>query len=103
MLQSKTSPHFRETPIERFITVSEDILDLSKDPKSALHDAYNEPLLQQPVEKVGKNPGRHELTGVVDSMIWRWGRSRRRDSRRPMWVTDSGVFRRARDIPSSSG
>ena len=45
IVQSKTSASFKETPVERFITVSEDVLDLSKDP-SILKGLYNEPLLE---------------------------------------------------------
>ena len=45
VVQSKTSAGFKETPVERFITVSEDILDLSKDP-NVLRDVYNPSLLE---------------------------------------------------------
>ena len=45
IVQSKTSPAFKETPVERFITVSEDILDLSKEPE-VLRDIYGDPLLE---------------------------------------------------------
>ena len=44
IVQAKTSPGFQETPIERFLTASEDILDLSKTP-SGLSATYNESLL----------------------------------------------------------
>ena len=44
IIQSKTHAGFQETPIERFITVSDDIFDLSK-PVSALQGVYNSTLL----------------------------------------------------------
>lgn len=44
IVQAKTKAGFQETPIERFITVSEDILDLSKSPIS-LGAVYNEALV----------------------------------------------------------
>lgn len=44
LIQSKTTGGFQETPIERFITVSEDIFDLSK-PASSLRPVYNERLV----------------------------------------------------------
>jgi hypothetical protein len=44
ILQSKTAAGFQETPIERFLTVSEDIFDLSKDP-TTFESVYNEPLM----------------------------------------------------------
>ena len=45
IIQSKTHAGFQETPIERFLTVSDDILDLSKEP-SNLGTVYNEPLVE---------------------------------------------------------
>ena len=45
IVQSKTRSGFQETPIERFITVSDDIFDLSKDP-STLESTYNEALVE---------------------------------------------------------
>ena len=45
VLQSKSHAGFQESPIERFVSVSRDILDLSKDP-SSLTLTYNEPLLE---------------------------------------------------------
>lgn len=45
IVQAKTSAGFQETPVERFLTVSEDILDLSKAP-SALCATYNELLVE---------------------------------------------------------
>ena len=44
IMQSKTSSGFQETPIERFITVSSDLFDLSKAPSSLTH-TYNERLI----------------------------------------------------------
>lgn len=45
IVQAKTTPGFQETPIERFITVSDDIFDLSKD-LDTLTGIFNEPLLE---------------------------------------------------------
>lgn len=45
IVQAKTSPGFQETPVERFITVSDDIFDLSKSPAN-LAGVYNEKLLE---------------------------------------------------------
>ena len=45
MMQAKTSTGFQETPVERFLTASEDILDLSKAPTS-LGATYNESLVE---------------------------------------------------------
>lgn len=45
IIQSKTHAGFQETPIERFLTVSDDILDLSKE-LSNLGTVYNEPLIE---------------------------------------------------------
>jgi hypothetical protein len=45
MMQAKTSAGFQETPVERFLTASEDILDLSKAPTS-LGTTYNESLVE---------------------------------------------------------
>lgn len=45
IIQSKTSPGFQETPIERFITVSDDIFDLSR-AISELKGAFNEALIE---------------------------------------------------------
>ena len=45
IVQSKTHPGFQETPIERFISVSNDLFDLSKD-LSKLTGIYNEALLE---------------------------------------------------------
>ena len=45
VVQSKTSASFKETPVERFITVSEDLLDLSKD-LNVLRNVYNESLFE---------------------------------------------------------
>lgn len=45
IIQAKTSAGFQETPIERFITVSEDIFDLSKSTSEFL-EVYNESLVQ---------------------------------------------------------
>lgn len=45
IVQAKTSAGFQETPVERFITVSEDILDLSKSP-TTLGTTYNEALIE---------------------------------------------------------
>ena len=45
MMQAKTSAGFQETPVERFLTASEDILDLSKAPTS-LGNTYNESLVE---------------------------------------------------------
>ena len=45
IVQSKTHAGFQETPIERFITVSKDLFDLSKD-LSKLSSFYNERLLE---------------------------------------------------------
>lgn len=44
VIQAKTSAGFAETPVERFITVSDDILDLAK-PTGALKSVYNADLL----------------------------------------------------------
>jgi hypothetical protein len=44
VIQSKTSAGFQETPIERFLTVSDDIFDLSKSVDS-MAGVYNEDLL----------------------------------------------------------
>ena len=44
IVQSKTNPGFQETPIERFITVSNDLFDLSKD--SSLSGIYNDRLVE---------------------------------------------------------
>jgi hypothetical protein len=44
VIQAKTSNGFAETPIERFTSVSDDILDLSKD-TSSFSGIYNEALL----------------------------------------------------------
>lgn len=49
IVQAKTSAGFQETPVERFLTVSEDILDLSKSVDS-LMPIYNESL----VEAIGR-------------------------------------------------
>jgi hypothetical protein len=43
VIQSKTASGFQETPVERFLTVSDDILDLSK-PVDTLGSVYNEGL-----------------------------------------------------------
>jgi len=45
MMQAKTSAGFQETPVERFLTASEDILDLSTPPTS-LSTTYNESLVE---------------------------------------------------------
>ena len=45
IVQAKTSPGFQETPVERFITASDDIFDLSK-PPSTLASVYNESLIE---------------------------------------------------------
>ena len=45
VIQSKTRSGFQETPIERFITISDDILDLSKDPNN-LSATYNSALVE---------------------------------------------------------
>ncbi|MEW6594182.1 MAG: AIPR family protein [Thermodesulfobacteriota bacterium] len=45
IVQAKTSAGFQETPVERFMTVSDDILDLSK-PTSTLGATYNESLVE---------------------------------------------------------
>ena len=45
IVQAKTSAGFQETPVERFMTVSEDILDLSKAP-TTLGSTYNESLVE---------------------------------------------------------
>ncbi len=45
VIQSKSAASFQETPIERFITVSDDIFDLSK-PVSGLRTTYNERLME---------------------------------------------------------
>lgn len=45
IIQAKTTAGFQETPIERFITVSEDIFDLSKD-TARFSDIYNEGLIE---------------------------------------------------------
>lgn len=45
IIQSKTSAGFQETPVERFITVSDDIFDLSKD-LTILSNVYNEALVE---------------------------------------------------------
>ncbi|MDE0100015.1 MAG: AIPR family protein [Truepera sp.] len=45
IMQSKTSPGFQESPIERFITVSDDIFDLSKD-SATFTSVYNEALVE---------------------------------------------------------
>ncbi|HSA64550.1 MAG TPA: AIPR family protein [Nitrospira sp.] len=45
MMQAKASAGFQETPVERFLTASEDILDLSKAPTS-LSTTYNESLVE---------------------------------------------------------
>ena len=45
IVQSKNSSGFQETPIERFISVSNDLFDLSKD-LSKLSNIYNERLLE---------------------------------------------------------
>ena len=44
VLQAKTRAGFQETPVERFLTFSEDILDLSRDVES-LTEVYNERLV----------------------------------------------------------
>lgn len=44
IIQSKTTDGFAETPVERFITFSDDIFDLSKD-TADLNDIYNESLI----------------------------------------------------------
>jgi hypothetical protein len=44
IIQAKTSGGFQETPIERFITVSDDIFNLSRDIDTLAH-VYNEALL----------------------------------------------------------
>ncbi|MFN0218489.1 MAG: AIPR family protein [Hyphomicrobium sp.] len=44
IMQSKTSASFSETPVERFITASNDIFDLSKDTET-LRDFYNNELI----------------------------------------------------------
>ena len=44
ILQSKMHPGFQESPIERFLTVTDDILDLSRSPDS-LASVYSERLL----------------------------------------------------------
>jgi hypothetical protein len=45
IIQAKTNSGFQETPIERFITVSDDIFDLSKEVES-LVGVYNEGILE---------------------------------------------------------
>lgn len=45
VVQAKTSAGFQETPVERFITVSDDIFDLSKD-LSAFSGVYNEAVVE---------------------------------------------------------
>ncbi len=45
LVQAKTSPGFAETPVERFITVSDDILDLSKH-TGDLAKVYNPALIE---------------------------------------------------------
>ena len=45
IIQSKTSDGFSETPVERFITISGDIFDLSKDTDD-FADLYNESLIR---------------------------------------------------------
>lgn len=45
MIQAKTTAGFQETPVERFITVSEDIFDLSKD-TADFSGFYNERLIE---------------------------------------------------------
>ena len=45
ILQSKTHAGFQETPIERFLTVSDDFFDLSKE-ASTLAGVYNELLIE---------------------------------------------------------
>lgn len=45
IIQAKTTAGFQETPVERFITVSEDIFDLSKDTTN-FADVYNEGLIE---------------------------------------------------------
>lgn len=45
ILQSKTNPGFQETPVERFLTVSDDIFDLSRDPAN-FASVYNEALIE---------------------------------------------------------
>ena len=45
VIQAKTSAGFSETPVERFITVSDDILDLAK-PVASLKSVYNADLLE---------------------------------------------------------
>lgn len=45
IVQAKTSAGFQETPVERFITASDDIFDLSK-PPSTLASVYNEALVE---------------------------------------------------------
>jgi len=45
ILQSKTNPGFQETPVERFLTVSDDIFDLSRDPAN-FASSYNEALTE---------------------------------------------------------
>lgn len=45
IVQAKTTVGFQETPVERFLTVSEDILDLSK-AISSFGTAYNESLVE---------------------------------------------------------
>lgn len=45
IVQAKTAPGFQETPVERFITVSDDIFDLSKHADS-LSTIYNESLIE---------------------------------------------------------
>lgn len=45
IIQSKTSSGFQETPIERFITISDDIFDLGIDPNS-IRDIYRDELIE---------------------------------------------------------
>ena len=45
VIQSKMGVGFQETPIERFISISDDILDLSKDPDD-LSDTHNSALVE---------------------------------------------------------
>jgi len=45
IIQSKTSTGFQESPVEKFITVSDDIFDLSTEP-AQLEKIYNAPLIE---------------------------------------------------------
>ncbi len=45
VIQSKMRSGFQETPVERFLTISDDILDLSKDPNE-FSEIYNEGLVE---------------------------------------------------------